>query len=89
MAVEQPITYEAVAQKLNALSPDNLTEVARFIDYVQFRSAQDSTKRTITQHPAFGIWADREDLQDTVEFALDLRRKVERHQDRDDSHAID
>jgi len=89
MEIEQPITYEAVAQKLNALSPDNLTEVARFIDYVQFRSAQGSAKRTITQHPAFGIWADREDFQDTAKFARELRRKVEKRQDRDDSHAID
>ena len=89
MEVEQPITHEAVAQKLSALSPNNLTEVARFIDYVQFRSDQGSAKRTFAQHPAFGIWADREDIQDTVKFARDLRRKVERRQDRDDSHAID
>jgi len=89
MEVEQPITHEAVAQKLSALSPNNLTEVARFIDYVQFRSAQGSAKRTVAQHPAFGIWADREDIQDPVKFARELRRKVERRQDRDDSHAID
>jgi len=89
MEVEQPITYEAVAQKLSALSPNNLTEVARFIDYVQFRSEQGSAKRTLAQHPAFGIWADREEIENTVKFARELRRKVEGHQDRDDSHALD
>jgi hypothetical protein len=89
MEVEQPITVEAVARKLSALSPNNLTEVARFIDYVQFRSDQGSAKRSLAQHPAFGIWADREEIEDTVKFARELRRKVERHQDRDDSHAID
>ena len=32
-------------------------------------------------HPAAGIWADREDLSDTVEFVSKLRRRLEARHD--------
>ena len=32
-------------------------------------------------HPAAGIWADREDLGDTVEFVSKLRRRLETRHD--------
>ena len=32
-------------------------------------------------HPAAGIWADREDIGDTVEFVSQLRRRLETRRD--------
>jgi hypothetical protein len=34
-----------------------------------------------TAHPAFGIWADRTDIADTVSYAADIRRQVEMRSD--------
>ncbi|CAG0927143.1 hypothetical protein TFLX_00382 [Thermoflexales bacterium] len=33
------------------------------------------------KHPAFGIWADRDDITDSAEFAAELRAKVEQRRD--------
>ena len=32
-------------------------------------------------HPGFGMWADREDIQNPAAFAAELRRKLERRAD--------
>ncbi len=33
-------------------------------------------------HPAFGMWADREEARDPVAFAAELRRRIEHGADR-------
>ena len=40
--LEQATTKEAVILKLNDLPPDGLAEVARFIDFLQFRTGSKS-----------------------------------------------
>jgi len=79
----QTITKEAVILKLSNLPPDGLAEVARFIDFLQFRTGiVKRPSRTHTgQHPAFGIWADRPEVQDPVQFTEHLRRAIETRQD--------
>ena len=37
--------------------------------------------RRDSTHPAFGIWAERADIADTVSFAMELRRRVEMRAD--------
>ena len=38
-------------------------------------------KKSLRQHDFVGMWADREDLTDSVTFAADLRRNLERRND--------
>jgi hypothetical protein len=38
-------------------------------------------KRAATFHPAAGIWADREDISDTVTFVSQLRQRLETRHD--------
>ena len=35
----------------------------------------------VQDHPAFGMWANRTDIGDTIEFAQALRRSVEERRD--------
>jgi hypothetical protein len=39
-------------------------------------------KKTLSQHPFVGMWADREDIADSVAFAQNLRRNLEQRRDR-------
>jgi len=39
-------------------------------------------RRPLRQHPFVGMWADREDIADTITFAEDLRSSLERRHDR-------
>jgi hypothetical protein len=38
-------------------------------------------KRRAEVHPLFGMWADRPDMDDPVQFVTALRRKIERRED--------
>ncbi len=67
---EQPTTREFVMQQIAQLPPDSLAEVARFIEFLQFK-AQSAFKMPLPhrgEHPAFGLWADRSDIQDPIRF---------------------
>lgn len=81
--MEQLTTKETVVQKLVGLPPEGLAEVARFIDFLQFRNRprKSTTRARVRSHPAFGIWADRTEIKETVEFTQLLRHKIEARQD--------
>lgn len=81
--LEQTMTKETVILKLSDLPPDRLAEVALFIDFLQFKSGTVNRKLRARagEHPAFGIWADRPETQDPVQFTEQLRRKIETRQD--------
>ena len=81
--LEQATTKEATILKLSNLPPDGLAEVARFIDFLQFKTglATRSSRARAGEHPAFGIWADRPEAQDPVQFTEHLRRAIETRQD--------
>ena len=38
-------------------------------------------KQPLTVHPAAGLWADREDIEDTVSFVSQLRQRLETRDD--------
>jgi hypothetical protein len=40
-----------------------------------------SRKGAVADHPAFGIWAGRDDIQDAAHFARGLRERAERRRD--------
>jgi len=79
----QTVTKETVILKLSNLPPDGLAEVARFIDFPQFRTGimPRSSRAHAGEHPAFGIWADRPEAQDPAQFTERLRRTIETRQD--------
>ena len=81
--LEQTMTKEAVILKLSDLPPDGLAEVARFIDFLQFKTGKKSrtSRPRAGEHPAFGIWADRPEAQDPVQFTEHLRAAIETRQD--------
>jgi hypothetical protein len=75
---EQPITREFVMQQVAQLPPDNLAEVARFIEFLQFK-AQSAFKTPLPhrgEHPAFGLWADRSDIQDSIKFTQTRKHSI-------------
>ena len=45
------------------------------------RSQVKTRKRNGKLHPAAGVWADHEDIGDTVEFVSQLRRRLETRRD--------
>ena len=48
---------------------------------VRRRPARRRSPEPIQEHPAFGLWADRTDIQDSWAFAVSLRQKVETRRD--------
>ena len=81
--MEQPITQESIIRKLGRLSPESLAEVSRFIDGLQARKSGKRRGKSAEgrKHPAFGLWADRKETADPVEFTNQLRRMIENRQD--------
>lgn len=77
----QQVTREFVLRQLEKLPPDRLSEVARFIEFLQFQSGQTIRRRTASKRKAFGIWADYPEAQDPAAFAAKLRRQIETRQD--------
>jgi hypothetical protein len=79
--LSQPVTKEFVFRQLETLSTDGLTEVAQFIEFLQFRGQQPLKPLASGEHTAFGIWADYPEASDPVAFAAQIRQKIEKRQD--------
>ena len=88
--VNRTITKESISRKLDALPPEKLVELDQFIDFLWYRSTQDTvvieTSPRPRVHPAFGMWADRTDIVSSVDLADELRHKIE---ERSDGQSID
>jgi hypothetical protein len=81
--------------QLHELDPTQWSEVLTFIGYLKHREAlrreqpyrSEMTARDLLQSQLVGIWADREDIKDSLMFARQLRQRAERRQDyNDDIH---
>ena len=81
--IKRPISQEALMQKVAELPPDGLAAVVRFIDSWQLkvRSPTGTSTPGTGEHPAFGLWADRTNIQDSVVFTQQLRRRIEERRD--------
>ncbi len=88
--VDRAITKESISKKLDALPPEKLVELDQFIDFLRYRSTQDTVVIEAGPrprvHPAFGMWADQTDIVSSAELADELRRKIE---ERGDGQSID
>jgi hypothetical protein len=68
---------------LRALQQEQWPEVLDYIGYLRYRSvaAPTATKQLtaidLAQSDVVGIWADRKDIEDSLEYARQLRRDAE------------
>ncbi|MEJ5311981.1 MAG: hypothetical protein WHX52_19625 [Anaerolineae bacterium] len=78
-----PVTERDIFEQLHLLDRGKWGEVLDFISYLTQRASQDKApaapRRTLTaqellQSDLVGMWADRQDIGDTLEFARNLRR---------------
>ncbi|PKO23153.1 MAG: hypothetical protein CVU38_05530 [Chloroflexi bacterium HGW-Chloroflexi-1] len=81
--IEQSITRETIIQKVAGLPPDGLAAVMRFIESWEHKVRPPVSVQMLAagEHPAFGLWADRTDIQDSAAFAQQLRRTIEGRRD--------
>jgi hypothetical protein len=85
-------TKERIIHQLGTLGPSQWKEVLDFIDYLHHRELRrcvqpekaEMTARDLLESGLVGVWADREDIDDSVAFARRLRRQAETRQDRGD-----
>ena len=79
------VTERQIIYELQNLEPEKWSEVLDFIGYLKHRKAttkkvqphsQDLTARDLLRSELVGIWADREDLGTSPEFARSLRRQA-------------
>ena len=85
------ITSDTLVEKLKALPPESLAEVVRFIEFLEFKtqSPVGLPSESRARHPAFGLWADRPETQDTVTFTSRLRHNIEARRDSDGGKTTD
>lgn len=81
-----------VVEKLKALSPERQQEVLDFIEFLQLKDQARMSNSPIdqasqllaaksdwTSDPFFGIWRDREDLQDSTAWVKQIRQQHWNH----------
>jgi hypothetical protein len=76
------VTQDQILGALHELEPERWSEVLTFIGYLRSISQSQIPRRQLTardllQSGLVGIWADREDIEDSLEFARGLRRQAE------------
>jgi GrpB-like predicted nucleotidyltransferase (UPF0157 family) len=84
----QTATKEQILDQLHELEPAQWGEVLDFIGYLKHREVlkreqhhqAKMTARDLLKSGLVGIWADREDIEDSLAFARQLRRQAERRQ---------
>ena len=88
MSAEQ-VSEDQILEKLHDLEPSRWGEVLDFIGYLKTTAQHEgATSRTLTAHELVqssltGLWADRDDIADSLSFARRLRRQAERRHGND------
>jgi hypothetical protein len=80
------VTQQQVLEELQDLEPNRWFEVLDFIGFLKERASREPaesgskplTARTLLQSEVVGLWADREDIDDSLDFARRLRQEAER-----------
>lgn len=88
----QTATKEQILDQLQELEPAQWREVLDFIDYLKYRQIErrerpdrgEMTARDLLESGLVGMWADRDDIEDSLAFARRLRREAERRRDYSD-----
>lgn len=79
------ISEKQILSELRGLDPEQWFEVLDFIGYLKHRasvkrkpeSPRELTARELLQSDLVGIWADRDDISDSLTFARRLRWQAE------------
>jgi len=79
------VTQKQILQELHDLEPSRWFEVLDFIGYLkrlttlerQRTQPREMTARDLLQSDLAGMWADREDIGDSLVFARHLRQQAE------------
>lgn len=73
---------KAVTQTVQLLSPEQQQQVLAYAQALHQKQAQASEDTNVhsdnsdsfLKHPAFGMWKDREDMKDSVEWVRQVRK---------------
>ena len=79
------VTEKQVLDELRGLEPDRWLEVLDFIGYLKHRASleraqpppRELTARDLLHSELVGLWADRDDIGDSLSFARQLRQQAE------------
>ncbi|MEX2602218.1 MAG: DUF2281 domain-containing protein [Balneolaceae bacterium] len=68
-----------VSKKIKQLPPEAKKQAQDFVDflyqrYVKSKDPKKSKRRSITESPFFGMWKDREDMQDSEQWVRKIRK---------------
>jgi hypothetical protein len=80
------VTQEEVLKELSNLEPSRWPEVLDFIGTLREQGGRDRaipearelTAQDLVQSAIVGMWMDRDDIQDSPDYARQLRRQAER-----------
>lgn len=75
------VKKDDLLRQMDNLTPENLAEVARFIEFLKFKPKVMPAKEEAGEHLAFGMWADYPAAENPARFAEELRKKVEKRED--------
>lgn len=68
-----------IVQDINSLPPEAQRQVADFVAFLQERyvsvPAKKSRRAKLTKEPFIGMWKDRSDMKDSVEWVRQVRRE--------------
>jgi hypothetical protein len=84
MSVES-VTEKQVLEELSDLEPNRWPEVLDFIGYLKEQDSRARAKsgtrelmaRELLESRVVGLWADRDDISNSLEYARRLRREAE------------
>jgi hypothetical protein len=84
MSVES-VTEKQVLEELSDLEPNRWPEVLDFIGYLKEQDSRARAKsgtrelmaRELLESRVVGLWADRDDISNSLEYARQLRREAE------------
>jgi hypothetical protein len=79
------VTEKQVLEELSDLEPSRWPEVLDFIGYLKERASRrqgrsgvyELTARDLLESRIVGLWADRDDIGNSLEYARQLRSKAE------------
>jgi hypothetical protein len=80
------VSQQQVLEELQNLEPNRWFEILDFIGFLKERASRERaelgprelTARALLQSEVVGLWADREDIGDSLDFARRLRQEAER-----------
>ena len=87
--VTRMATEQQILDALHELSPHLWPDVLDFMAFLQYRESREQTQLQpqkltagdLLQSELVGLWSDRTDIEDSVEFARQLRQQAERQRE--------